>query len=132
MRKYGFFFLFCLVAVLVSGCAVENNHLTPDDFSDCLRRSGVKAEAAKPWPRPDMLKADSACSVRVGESDILVFKYDISSRAQRERIERIKQTRRVFVSGLPFYAYVQGSFVFLGLDKSKQKHEIIRAIKRFK
>jgi hypothetical protein len=62
MRKYGFFFLFCLVAVLVSGCAVENNHLTPDDFSDCLRRSGVKAESAKPWPRPDMLKADSACS----------------------------------------------------------------------
>lgn len=131
MRKNCFFFLTVCVALLVSGCAIENNHLVPGDFPDYLRRSGVKVDAVRPWPRPDILKADSACAVKVGESDIVVFKYDISSKVQQERVNHIKQTRKVFVSGLPFYAYVHGSFVFLGLEKSKYKHEIIKAIKKF-
>ena len=124
-------FAACFFMLLLCGCAVENNHLKPDDFADCLRRSDIKVDSVHPI-LPDQIKASAACAVRVDGSEIGVFKYDVSVKAQRNRLERIAQTRKVYFIGMPFYAYVHGSFVFIGLDKCKQKHEVIKAIKKFR
>lgn len=121
----------CVFLFLLCGCAVENNHLKPEDFADCLRRNNISVDAVHPV-QPDQIRATSACAVNVGGSEIGVFKYDIASSVQRKRLDRIAQTRKVFFIGMPFYAYVHGSFVFVGLDKCKQKHEVIKAIKQFK
>lgn len=129
-KKYVFFFVCCLAALL-TGCAVENNHLSPEDFAECLRRNDVKVESVRPLS-PDPFRATSACAVKVGDSEIGVYKYDLSSEAQRKRVDRIRSGRRVYVIGLPYYAYVHGSFVFVGLDKNKQKKSIMSAIKSFR
>lgn len=117
--------------LLLCGCAVENNHLNPNDFADCLRRNDIKVDDVHPI-LPEQIKATSACAVRVNGSEIGVFKYDVSSNVQRKRLERIAQTRKVYFIGMPFYAYVHGSFVFIGLEKCPQKHEVIKAIKKFR
>ena len=131
MKKTAVFFVLSFVVLLLSGCSVENNYLSPEDFADCLRRNDVAVESVRPLS-PEPFRATSACAVKVGDSEIGVYKYDSSSRTQRKRIERIAKSRKVFIIGLPYYAYVHGSFVFVGLDKNKQKHSIIKAIKRFK
>lgn len=120
----------CSVLFLLCGCAVQNNHLAPEDFADCLRENGIKVESVRP-ESPTVFKATSACAIKVDGEDILVFKYDISTKVQRERLARIAQTRKVYAVGFPFYAYVHGSFAFVKLDKCKQKHAVIKAIKRF-
>ena len=131
MKKAAVFFAVLGAAVLLCGCSVENNYLSPEDFADCLRRNDVTVEAVRPLS-PEPFRATSACAVKVGDSEIGVYKYDSSSSAQRKRIARIAQSRKVYIIGLPYYAYVHGSFVFVGLDKNKQKNSIIKAIKRFK
>ena len=131
MKKAAVFFAVLCAAVLLCGCSVENNYLSPEDFADCLRRNDVTVEAVRPLS-PEPFRATSACAVKVGDSEIGVYKYDSSSSAQRKRIARIAQSRKVYIIGLPYYAYVHGSFVFVGLDKNKQKNSIIKAIKRFK
>lgn len=123
-------FAACSVLFLLSGCAVKNNHLNPEDFADCLRNNGMSVESVRP-ESPNVFKATSACAIKVGGEEILVFKYDISAKAQRDRIERIAKSRKVFAVGFPFYAYVHGSFAFVKLDKCKQKYQIIKAIKKF-
>ena len=119
------------IMALLCGCSVENNHLNPEDFADCLKRNDVKVESVRPL-LPDPFKASTACAVLVGDSEIGVYKYDVSNDLQRKRLERIAQTRKVYIIGLPYYAYTHGSFVFVGLDKNKQKYAILKAIKDFK
>ena len=131
MKKLPVLFVICCLAAMLAGCAVENNYLAPDDFADCLRRNDIVVDSVRPLA-PDPFRATSACAVKIGDSEIGVYKYDLSSKVQQKRIERISQSRKVYIIGLPYYAYVHGSFVFVGLDKHKQKHAIIKAIKRFK
>ncbi len=121
----------CSALFLLNGCAVKNNHLSPEDFADCLRENGIKVDSVRP-ETPDIFKATSACAINIGGDDILVFKYDVSTKVQRERLERIAKSRKVYAVGFPFYAYVHGSFAFVKLEKCKQKHAVIKAIKRFK
>jgi hypothetical protein len=128
--KHFVLFAACSVLFLFSGCAVKNNHLAPEDFADCLKKNGINVEAVRP-ESPSIFKATSACAIKVDGEDILVFKYDISTKVQKERLERIAQTRKVYAVGFPFYAYVHGSFAFIKLDKCKQKHAVIKAIKSF-
>ena len=131
MKKiYVLFFVSCLTVIL-TGCAVENNHLSPEDFAECLRRNDVNVESVRPLP-PEPFRATSACAVKVGDSEIGVYKYDLSNATQRRRIERIRSGRKVYIVGLPYYAYVHGAFVFVGLDKNKQKKSIMSAIKSFR
>lgn len=129
--KRSFLFVVCSALFLLCGCAVKNNHLAPEDFADCLRENGITVEAVRP-ESPDIFKATSACAIKIDGEDILVFKYDVTTRVQKERLERIAKSRKVYAVGFPFYAYVHGSFAFVKLDKCKQKHAVIKAIKSFK
>ena len=121
----------CSALFLFCGCAVKNNHLSPEDFADCLRENGIKVDSVRP-ESPDIFKASSACAIKIDGDDILVFKYDVAARVQRERLERIAKSRKVYAVGFPFYAYVHGSFAFVKLEKCKQKHAVLKAIKSFK
>ena len=129
MKKIFFYTVFA-AAFLLTGCAVENNHLSPADFADCLRRNDIRIEASRPLS-PDPFRASSGHAFQIGDTEIQVYKFDVSSSVQRKRLDGIADSRKVYVIGIPFYAVVHGSFVFVGLDKNKQKHEIMKAIKSF-
>lgn len=127
--KYG---LGLLAAVLLTGCAttVNNNYRTPQEFADHLVAHGVAVTQVQPLS-PQPFRASEAVAVEVDGSDIGVYKYNRDIDIQNKRIERIAESGRTYVSGMPLPAVVHGSFMFLGLEKNKHKKAIQKAIESF-
>ena len=130
-----FLLVMAAICLLATGCnsyGQDNNYLRPVDFVNHLNRNGIRVDAVRPLdPRP--LSASDALELRIGESNIGVYKYDISRADQRTRLERIKQHKRVYFIGIPYPIYeVSGSFIVVGLDKHKDKERILEALRTFK
>ena len=125
------FLVLAPIWLLLAGCAVENNYLHPEDFAEYLRRDGLTVEGVRKL-RTDPFSASDAAAIKVANSEIGVYKFDITARIQRERLERIAETRRLYITGIPYPVKVYGSFVFFGLDRNPAKRKIIRTIEKFK
>ena len=125
------FLVLAPVWLLLAGCAVENNYLHPEDFAEYLRRDGLTVEGVRKL-RTDPFSASDAAAIKVANSEIGVYKFDTTARIQRERLERIAETRRLYITGIPYPVKVYGSFVFFGLDRNPAKRKIIRTIEKFK
>ena len=119
------------ILLLLTGCAVENNYLHPEDFAEYLRRDGLEVESVRKL-RPDPFSASDAAAVKVANSEIGVYKYDTTAEAQRKRLARIAKEKRLYIVGIPYPVKVQGSFVFFGLDRNPAKRKIIKTIEKFK
>ena len=123
--------ILCGILCLLSGCfSDDNNYLTPRDFPTRLEEAGIKVVSVRDIPGAPF-KATSGIAVMVENSEIGVYKYDRTSKVQKERIERRKRTGRAYINGIPYPVEVHGSFMFMGLEKNIRKHEIIKVIRRF-
>ena len=119
------------VLLLLTGCAVENNYLHPEDFAEYLRRDGIEVESVRKVP-PDPFSASDGAAIKVADSEIGVYKYNTTAEAQRKRLARIAKEKRLYIIGIPYPVKVQGSFVFFGLDRNPAKRKIIKTIEKFK
>ena len=123
--------ILCGILCLLSGCFSDNNnYLTPRDFPARLEEAGIRVVSVRDIPGAPF-KATSGIAVMVENSEIGVYKYDRTSKVQKERIERRKRTGRAYINGIPYPVEVHGSFMFMGLEKNIRKHEIIKVIRRF-
>ena len=124
-----------LAVLLNSGCGIfesDNNYLMPQDFARQLSKDGLNVIATRPLD-PLPLSATAALEIKVGNSNIGVYKYDTSIKIQKNRLERIKKSKRVFFNGMPYPVYeVSGSFIVVGLDKHKDKERILKSLRNFK
>ena len=111
-------------------CAVENNHLRPEDFADYLKRANIQVDNVRPLP-PDPFRASSGVAILVAGSEIGVYKYDTSARVQAKRIDHLKETGRTYINGIPYPVEVYGSFMVMGLEKNSKKHQILEVLHRF-
>lgn len=123
---------FAVALIAVAGCnTIENNYLNPEDFASYLRRNGVEV-TGEPRPLPGSpFGASSGCAIMVGNSEIGVYKFDQSVRPIAERLKQVKQSERLYINGIPYPVEVRGSFVIMGLEKNKKKHEILRVFDKF-
>ncbi len=133
--KRGLFFAAALLFLTVtSGCSTvsaKNNYLRPVDFVRHLEKNGIDVSQVRQLA-PEPLAAGEALELKVGNSWIGVYKYDINHRDQRRRLEMIQKSKRVYFNGIPYPIYeVSGSFVVVGLDKNKEKRRILGAMKSF-
>ena len=119
------------VMFFVTGCAVNNNYLRPEDFAEYLRRDGIAVESVRKLP-PDPFRASDAAAVKVAGSEVGIYKYDSTARVQRERLKRVKAERRLYIVGIPYPVKVYGSFVFFGLERNPDKRKIFRTIEKFR
>ena len=119
------------VLLLLTGCAVENNYLHPEDFAEYLRRDGIEVESVRKVP-PEPFNASDGAAIKVADSEIGVYKYDTTAEVQRKRLARIAREKRLYIIGIPYPVKVQGSFVFYGLDRNPAKRKIIKTIEKFK
>ncbi len=120
-----------LLLAVAAGCqSYENNYLRPEDFADYLKRDGIVVEGVRPLPG-DPFRATGGCAVMIGGKEIGVYKYDQNSEVQKKRIERIAETGRTYIQGIPFPVEVRGSFMFMGLEKNEQKRQILKTIDKF-
>ena len=129
--KRGMWIFAASLMLFVTGCAVNNNYLHPEDFAEYLRRDGIAVESVRKLP-PDPFRASDAAAVKVAGSEVGVYKYDATARVQRERIERIASEKRLYIIGIPYPVKVYGSFVFFGLERNPEKRKILGTIEKFK
>ncbi len=123
-----------MLTAAISGCSSissKNNYLRPADFARHLNNEGVRVESVRPLA-PEPLSAGEAVELKIGNSWIGVYKYDINHRDQRRRLEMIDRSKRVYFNGIPYPIYeVSGSFIVVGLDKNKEKRRILKALRSF-
>ena len=129
--KRGIWFAAAALMLSVTGCAVNNNYLRPEDFAEYLRRDGITVESVRKVPA-DPFRASDGAAIKVAGSEVGVYKYDATARVQRERIERIASEKRLYIVGIPYPVKVHGSFVFFGLERNPEKRKILRTIEKFK
>ncbi len=118
------------VLLLVSGCAVQNNYLVPDDFAKYAESEGIKVTQSRVLDA-DIFRCTVARSYTIEEQELFVLKYDISAAPQRRTLERIKEHGCVYFQGIPLPAKIHGSFVFVLWEKNPAKRRILKAIEKF-
>ncbi len=129
-KRLGKWIIAGLMLTLIGCTSVENNHLNPEDFAVYLKNAGVTVDNVRPLS-PDPFRASRGAAILVAGSEIGVYKYDTSARVQRERLERVTETGRLYINGIPYPVEVSGSFVFMGLEKNTQKRKIIEVLRHF-
>ena len=125
-----------LAAMLVCcGCSwfePDNNYLLPEDFARKLTKDGLPVTAVRPL-NPQPLSATAALEMKVGDGIIGVYKFDTSIRIQKNRLDRIRKSKKIFFNGIPYPVYeVSGSFIVVGLDKHKDKERILKSLRDFR
>lgn len=130
MRKLAAALLFGMV-FLSGGCfSGNNNYLSPRDFASRLEAQGIRVTSVRDLPGAPF-KATSGAAMMVAGSEIGVYKYDRTSKVQNERVAKRKRTGRIYINGIPYPVEVHGSFMFMGLEKNRKKHEILKVIRDF-
>lgn len=124
--------LAALAAVLMlGGCfSDDNNYLNPRDFASRLQEAGINVASVRDLPG-EPFKATSGVAIMVAGSEIGVYKYDRTSKVQSERIAKRQRTGRAYINGIPYPVEVYGSFMFMGLEKNRKKHDILKVIRTF-
>ena len=121
--------------LMLAGCSLsdnKNNYLKPEDFANALTKAGLKIERANRLD-PAPLNATEAIELKIAGSGIGVYKFDRAVRVSRERLERIKKSKRIYFNCIPYPIYeVHGSFIVVGLDKNPEKHRILEVLRNFK
>ena len=130
MRGFGILICAGLILALTGCFSVENNHLNPEDFAVYLKNAGVQVDNVRPLS-PEPFRASRGAGILIAGSEIGVYKFDTSSRVQRERLERVRETGRFYINGIPYPVEVSGSFAVMGLDKNTQKRKIIEVLRKF-
>jgi hypothetical protein len=121
----------CAAVLMLGGCfSDDNNYLQPRDFAPRLQEAGIKVTSVRDLPG-EPFKATSGAAMMVAGSEIGVYKYDRTSKVQSERIAKRKRTGRAYINGIPYPVEVYGSFMFMGLEKNRKKHEILKVIRTF-
>jgi hypothetical protein len=131
MKKWCMGAVCLLLMLILSGCFSEdNNYLNPRDFAPRLQEAGIAVDSVRDLPGAPF-KATSGAAMMVDGSEIGVYKYDRTSKVQSDRVAKRKRTGRVYINGIPYPVEVHGSFMFMGLEKNRKKHEILKVIRNF-
>jgi len=120
--------VFALLAL--AGCATTNNDRTLDNMVDHFTRAGIPIQSRQPL-LPEPFNASEAVALKIGESEIGVYKYNKDNDLQRKRVEKIEQDKCIYFQGFKYSAMVRGSFMIIGFDKNTRKQEIIQAFESF-
>jgi hypothetical protein len=122
--------LLTTIFIMIAGCAVNNNSMHVKDLADCMALHGVKIEYIRPL-QPAVLYANSGMEMGISGMRVAAYHFNTDLKTQRERIEKIKKNKYVFIMGLKFPAMVKGSYVLVNVNSNPQKHKIIAAFDKF-
>ncbi len=129
-----------LVMTLTAGCVTENNYRECGDFYTFLVDNGVavtKTQALNPIP----FRASSGMAFEVtgvdenGREvplDVAVYKFNTDMDLARKRLNEIRKSGCVYLLGIKLPTQINGSFILLGYERSKQKKQILKAFQEFK
>ena len=122
-------FLCLFSAVFFSSCATDNNERPLSDLvMHMARHVGGNVNALM---LPDPVRASEGVSMMIEGREVAFYKYDLNFSKQRRKLEHIKETGVLYISGIPFEAEVNGSFVMIDHATNLKKKELIKAFRSF-
>ncbi len=130
MTKTVLSLLLCFAAVLFfPSCATENNDRPLSDLvMHIARHVGGNVNALM---LPDPVRASEGVSMMIEGREVAFYKYDLNFSRQRRKLEHIRKTGILYISGIPFEAEVNGSFVMIDHATNLKKKELIKAFRSF-
>ena len=129
------FVLFTLIFSL-SGCnffspkPVGNNSKTIEDLIIHFKNKGLNITAIYPM-RKDIIGADSAVSLKVDKREIGIYKFDKFNTRQKKRLELVEKNKFLYIIGIKYPAFINGSFVMIQAESHPQKKKIIEIFNDF-
>ena len=133
MRKQICCVLAMALTLVFAGCAgsKSNNHKSVEELADFLVDRGVPVTAVQAV-HPAVFKAMRGFAFEIdNDLEIGVYQYDLNNNRMRETVERYKESNFAYVEGIKYQAWVEGSFLILGLEKNPYRAQIEAALKEF-
>ena len=134
--------MFCtvlLTGMFAGGCATPNNYRECGEFFDFLVRNNVAVSKIQPLS-PEPFRATSGMAFEVDgvdgseekKIDIAIYKFNQDVEIFRNRLQEIRKSGCVYLLGIKLPTKINGSFILLGYERSKQKKQILKAFQEFK
>lgn len=133
MRKFLCLIITTVLTLAASGCVSGNNHLAVEDFCQYLIDRGVPVTQVQPL-RTEVFAAQHAWAFQIDgkpDQEIGVYKYDITNKKMRERLEKYEKDGYAMAMGLKYPVVVSGSFMLIGVEKNQYRAQIEEAARAF-
>lgn len=119
-----------LLILLLPACMTTDNseRTLPELVNHMAARAGG-VYSGKVFVPP--VKAIDGVSMTVEGRDVFFYKYDLSLKKQRHKLDQIKKSKLLYINGIPFPACINGCFVMIAHDTNLKKKELISAFESF-
>ena len=139
MKNIGIVLPAMLVMVLAAGCSAQNNYRECEEFFSYLVNNNVAVSKSQPLnPLPFRATSGMAFEVvgiaegREVPVDIAIYKFNTDLELMQKRLQEIHKSGCVYLLGIKLPTQINGSFILLGYERAKQKHQILKAFQEFK
>lgn len=121
----------CLLMLLSVSCATvsDNNDRSLQELVNHVVTRVGGVYAGKVFVPP--VKALDGVAIRVEGREIFFYKYDITRTKQLKKLKQIRESRKLYINGIPFAALVNGSFVMIEHETNIKKEELTAAFRSF-
>ncbi|MBO7146370.1 MAG: hypothetical protein J6W81_01320 [Lentisphaeria bacterium] len=131
--KIVLFAFLMLTAVMFAACAGidpdKNNDRSIKDLMAHMIRNVGGTFAGNMFVPP--VKAVEGVSIALEGKEVAFYKYDLTLKKQRNKVEHIRKTGQLYINGVRFEAEVNGSFVMINHAVNLKKAELIKAFQKF-
>ena len=77
------------------------------------------------------VKAVDGVSLRIEGRDVFLYQYDPSRKKQKNKLDQIRKSGKLYINGIPFEAAVNGCFVMIEHQTNIKKKELLAAFQSF-
>ena len=77
------------------------------------------------------VKAMDGVAIKVEGREVFFYKYDTARTKQLRKLKQIRESKKLYINGIPFAALVNGSFVMIEHETNIKKEELTAAFRSF-
>ena len=119
-----------MLLLLLSACmTTDNSDRTLQELVNHMASSAGGVYSGKVFVPP--VKAIDGVSMTVEGRDVFFYKYDLSLKKQRHKLDQIRKSKLLYINGIAFPAQINGCFVMIAHDTNLKKKELISAFESF-
>lgn len=113
-----------------SGCQTyDNSYRTLLDMANHFADCGMPVDVIQPlMPYFD---ASDGITMLIKGNEIGIYKYDITKKVAKRRLEDIAKKKYVFISAQKYPVLVNGTFILIGYDVNEERNRIIEVFESF-
>ena len=124
----GAIFPVLLLNVSCAGFKDNSNRSLQELANHMVTQVGGTLEG-KVFPVP--VKAMDGISIRVEGREVFIYQYDPKLKKQKNKLDQIRESGKLYINGIAFKAAVNGCFVMIEHETNIKKKELLTAFEKF-